>query len=275
MKNTFAWGLGLIMILLVLAIFFIMGLAVGVSSQGLLAFGNDTLSAWVSALATVCIAVLTIVLAKETWALRRIQLLQIEQIRKDSIKPSISLYLKSSPVSFNFIDVHIVNSGVSTAQNIKFKFENKSKDAQDVYDYLQEQFSKLVILNNGISSLGAGEKRSSYLFSFIELNDKFGEKSFGYITEVDIDFQDIEGKVYKSKSYFNFSEYKGISELGGGEPLYKISSTLEKVQKEIGQFTNGFKKLKADIYTSDDRKKKREELEKQREAITNKQIENS
>ena len=120
------------MSVLVVAIFFLLGLSVGMSSQGLVAFGNDTLSAWVSAIATVVIALLTIFLAKETWELRRVQLSQIEQIRKDSIKPSVSLYLKSSPVSVNLIDIHIINDGRGTAQNIKFKFTNKSKDAQDV-----------------------------------------------------------------------------------------------------------------------------------------------
>ena len=267
MKNIFAWGIGLTMIILVVAIFFIMGLAVGVSSQGLLATGNDTLSAWVSALATVCIALLTIFLAKETWELRRVQLSQIEQIRKDSIKPSVSLYLKSSPVSFNFIDVHIINGGVGTAQNIKFKFTNKSKDAQEVYDYLQEQFSKLVILSNGISSLGGGEMRTSYVFSFIELHKKFSEKSFEYFAEVDIEFQDIEGKTYTSKSHFNFMEYKGISDLGG-DPVHKISSTLEKIQKNIGRFASGKKRLRTDMYTSDDRKKEQEKLENQMKEIS-------
>lgn len=250
------------MITLVIGIFFIMGLAIGASSQGSLTFGNDTLSSWVSALATVCIALLTIVLAKETWELRRVQLSQIEQIRKDSIKPSVSLYLKHSPVSFNFMDVHVINSGVGTAQNIKFKFMNKSKNAQDVYDYLQGQFGKLVILSNGISSLGAGEKRTSYVFSFIELRNKFGPKSLEYLAEVDIEFQDIEGKTYTSVSYFNFSEYTGISKLGS-DPVHKISSTLEKIQKEIGHFASGFKKLRTDIYTSSDRQKEKEEMEKQ------------
>lgn len=260
MKNIFAWGIGLTMIVLVVAIFFIMGLAVGVSSQGLEASGNDTLSAWVSALATLCIALLTIFLAKETWELRRVQLSQIEQIRKDSIKPSVNLYLKSSPVSVNLIDLYIINSGVGTAQNIKFKFMNKSKDAQDVYDYLQEKFSKLVILSNGISSLGAGEKRTSYLFSFLDIGSKYGDKLFEYFAEVDIEFQDIEGKTYTSKSHFKFMEYKGISEFGGGDPLHKISSTLEKIQKDVDNFSKGYKKLRTDIYTSDDRKKEQEQI---------------
>ena len=250
------------MSVLVVAIFFLLGLSVGMSSQGLVAFGNDTLSAWVSAIATVVIALLTIFLAKETWELRRVQLSQIEQIRKDSIKPSVSLYLKSSPVSVNLIDIHIINDGRGTAQNIKFKFTNKSKDAQDVYDYLQEEFNKLVILSNGISSLGAGENRTSYLFSFLEIGDKFGDKLFEYFAEVNIEFKDIEGKTYTSKSHFKFMEYKGISNFGG-DPVHKISSTLEKIQKVITNFANSSKRLKTDIYTSDDRKKELEKLEKQ------------
>ena len=104
MKNKFTWGIGLLMIGLIVAIFFILGLSLGMSSQGLVTFGKDTLSAWVSAIATVVIASLTIFLAIETWKLRGVQLKQIEQIRKDSIKPSVSLYLKSSPVSFNIIE---------------------------------------------------------------------------------------------------------------------------------------------------------------------------
>ena len=259
MKNKFTWGIGLLMIGLIVAIFFIFGLSLGMSSQGLVTFGKDTLSAWVSALATVVIASLTIVLAIETWKLRGIQLKQIEQIRKDSIRPSVSLYLKSSPVSFNIIDIHIANDGAGTAQNIKFKFTNKSKDAQEVYDHLQEEFSKLVILSDGISSLGAGEKRTSFLFSFLEISKKFGDKLFEYFAEIDIEFQDMEGKPYTSKSHFKFMEYKGISNFGK-DPVHKISSSLEEIQKAITNFSNGSKKLKTDIYTSDDRQKTFEKI---------------
>ena len=264
MKNIFGWFVSSIMIILILAIFFIIGLAVGINSQGLLEFASDTLSAWVAALATVCIAILTIFLAKETWTLRRIQLSQIEQIRKDSIKPSVSLFLKSSPESLNLVDVHIINNGAGTAQNIKFKFINKSNDAQDVYDDFNQRYGELVMLSNGISSLGVGEERTSYLFSFLELNQKFGDRGFEYISEIDIEFQDIEGTTYTSKSHFNLSEYKGVSEIGDGEPLHNISSTLKKIQKDIGHLTNGRKKLKSDIYTSVDREKDQERLRKAR-----------
>ena len=259
MKNKFTWGIGLLMVGLIGAICFILGLSLGMGSQGLVAFGNDTLSAWVSAIATVVIALLTIFLARETWKLRGVQLKQIEQIRKNSIKPSVSLYLKSSPVSVNIIDIHIANDGAGTAQNIKFKFTNKSLDAQEVYDHLQERVSKLVILSDGISSLGAGEKRTSFLFNFFEISKKFDDKLFEYFAEIDIEFQDVEGKTYTSKSHFKFMEYKGISNFGE-DPVHKISSSLKEIQKVITSFSNGSKKLKADIYTSDDRQKTLEKI---------------
>lgn len=273
--NKTAWALGTIMFILVLIIFFILGLSVGAGSQGSFTFTTDTISAWVAALATVTIAVLTIFLAKETWALRLMQLSQIEQIRKDSIKPSVNLFLKNAPIAFNFIDVHIVNNGMGVAQNIKFTFINKNNETQDVFDYLQEEYNKLTILKNGISSLGANENRLSYLFSFIELHKKFKEKALEYIAEVDIEFEDIEGQKYYSKSFLNFTEYKGVTELGGGDPIYKISTSLDKIQKDISHFASGHKKIKADVYTKEDRDKKREERDKKMDEIRQRQNESS
>jgi len=264
MKNKSFLVFGSIMLILVIVIFFIIGLSVGAGSQNPVAFTNDTMSAWVAALATVCIAILTIFLAKETWELRLIQLSQIEQIRKDSIKPSVNIYLKPSPSAFSSIDVHINNSGAGVAQNISFSFINKSKETQDIFDHLQTEFSKLVILNNGIWSLSAGEKRTSYLFSFIDLHEKFGDRALDYMAEIDIQFQDLEKKKYSSKSYFNFTEYKGIYGPDGGEPIYKISKTLEKMQKDIGSLITGSKKIKADIYTSSDRRKEKKAHEERR-----------
>jgi hypothetical protein len=265
MKSVFGWIIGVIMVVLLIAIIFVMGFSVGKQFQAPVSLAADSLSAWVSALATVCIAVLTILLAKETWALRVIQLAQIEQIRKDAIRPGINLYLKQTAVAFNFIDLHVANSGPGVALNVTFSFTNGSPETQDVYDFLQEKFQELAILRNGISSLGAGEHRTSYLFSFVELHEKFKDRALEHVAEVDIKYQDVEGNLYHSKAHLNFTEYKGISELGGGDPLYKISSTLEKMQKEIGNLTSGYRKLKTDVYTSRDRAKEREELLKQRE----------
>lgn len=275
MQNKSGWIFGTIMALIVLVIFFLIGLSVGVGSQGGLTFSDDTLSAWVSALATVCIAILTIFLAKETWSLRNIQLSQIEHIRKDSIKPNIDLYLKSSPAAFSFIDVHIINNGTGSAQNVIFTFENKNTKETEVFEHVVSLFKKLNILKNGISSLGVNEKRSGFVLNFIELNQTHKDIIFDANIIVNIEYEDIEGDKYKSKTTMNFSEFLGITELGGGDPLYKISSILEKIQKDIGHFSSGFKKLKTDVYTNEDRKKEREQWEERRNNMTASKNENS
>ncbi len=268
------WVISSLLLIILLPIVFIIGIQVGISIEGSVSLSQDNLSSWVAALSTVVIAVLTIVLAKETWSLRLIQLSQIEEIRRSSIKPSIGLYLKQNPVGFNFIDVHIENNGSGIAQNVKFKFKNVNNSASDVFESLSKKISQLVILNDGISSLSSGEKRSSFLFSFIDLHSEFGDKALECIIEVDIKFKDIEGTKYSSKSLFNFAEYKGISQLGGGDSLRKISSHLEKMQKDIGHITSGFKKIKTDVYTRKDRKIEEQEweenIEQYQKKLTNK-----
>lgn len=268
------WIFGSLTVLLMLPVVFIIGLLVGINIESSIKLSQDNLSSWVSAFATVIIAFLTIVLAKETWGLRLIQLSQIEQIRKDSLKPSVSLFLKSSPEGFNFIDIHVSNNGPGTAQNVEFKFINRSKDTVEVYEHLLNDLNRLAILEKGISSLSANEQRSSYLFSFIDFHNKFKEKALECVIEVEITFEDIEGSKYLSKSFFNFNEYKGISSLGG-DPLREIASNIEKIQKDIGHFATGFRKIKADVYTSEDRKVERENWEKRRAEHLQDQADNS
>lgn len=273
-KSKGRWIIGgSITALLLLPTVFIAGLIAGVHIKESISLTMDSLSSWVSAIATVAIAILTIVLAKETWALRFIQLTQMEQIRKDSLKPSIGLYLKANPAAgFNFVDIHIANNGVGVAQNIKFIFKNINDDTQDVYECLLEQLNKLIILEKGINSLSPGEGRTSYVFSFIDLHQMFGERTMECVVEVIIEFEDIEGKKYSSKSFFNFAEYKGMSQLGDSEPLHRISKHLEKIQTDIGHLTSGYKRIKADVYSSKDRQEEREK--QRREFFKEQQIEN-
>lgn len=256
------WIIGSIIVLMLLPIVFIAGLIIGINVDGSITLTQDNLSSWVAAFATVVIAVLTVVLAKETWSLRNIQLNQIEHIRKDGIKPNIDLYLKSSPAAFSFMDVHIVNNGSGSAQNVTFTFENKNTEETAVFEHVVSLFKKLNILKNGISSLGVNEKRSGLVLNFIELNTTHKDIIFDTNIVVNIVYEDIEGDKYSSKVTMNFSEFLGITELGGGDPLYKISSSFEKLQKDFNSFSKGnsSSKIKVETYTSKDRKKSKEEM---------------
>lgn len=259
--NKSGWVFAGIMALLLLLISFVIGLSVGAASHSDIVSSDDSLSAWISALATVCIAVLTIFLAKETWALRQVQISQIETIRKESIKPYVTLFLKKSTAGFNLPNVHIVNNGKGGAQNIRFKFSSRIPDSKDVYDHITEYFLKLSMIKNGISSLAAGESRTSYIFSFYELHDALSDRSLTYSADIDIDYEDYEGESFHSKIVLDFAEYRGLVEIGD-DALQKMSASLDKLQQVIGQLTTGFKRFKTDVYTSSDRQKEAESLTK-------------
>lgn len=265
------------MLIVLLVTFSLIGYFFGTQASGDITLTQELLPAWVAALATVSIALLTIFLAKETWELRQIQLLQIDQIRRDSIKPSINFFIKSSPAAYQFMDVFVRNSGTGPATNIQFRFRRKDESDKEVFEYLQEEFTKLAIIKNGIASLAPEETRTSYVFSFLDLGGKFKDKWFNCDIDIDISFKDIEGTDYQSTSTIYLSEYKGVSELGGGDPIHKISSILEKIERNFSHLTTGFRKIKTDVYTSEDRRIEAEEWEAERAArkeksAANKQI---
>ena len=254
-------ALGAVVILLI-------GIAVGEGAHGNLGFSTDTLSSWVAALATTAIAILTVILAKETWALRRLQLDQIEQIRKDALKPAVSVALRSSRHGLSFMNVHISNKGAGIARNIRFRFVNCNPDAEDVFNSLQQHIEKLTILSEGISALAAGEELNSFLFSFIDLTGKYGDRSFQYFAEVHIDYEDIEGTKYTSVAHWKFREQEGITELGG-DPIVTLSDAVGKIEKSIDKLVTGWSRLEANIYTRDDRAQERKDREERFEQMRN------
>jgi hypothetical protein len=245
-----------IMATLILAIFFIIGLAVGIGANEKVIFTNDTMSAWVSALATVCIAMLTIFLAKETWNLRTLQQHQIEELRKEALRPNVELYLESNRASFQFMDVHIENSGNGPARNIFFSLRNISEaDQESTGNKVIDQLNSLSMFSKGIVSLVAGKRRSSFVFSFIELSEELGEAAFGIKLEILISYSDYEGRMYQSTSILDFSEYKGIHELGGGDPAYQTYQELKKLREIFDGFKGNMpsKRLSVDVWSAEDR----------------------
>ena len=118
------------------------------------------------------------------------------------------------------------------------------------------------MIKSGISSLGPGESRVSYIFSFYDLHGKLNDRALTYSAGIDIDYEDYEGAKFHSHVVLDFSEYKGASEIGGGDALEKIATSLEKIQKDVSGFATGMKKLQSDIYTSEDRARQAELVKK-------------
>lgn len=251
--------------LLLVPVMFIIGLVIGINIYGNISLSTDTMSSWISAISTVAIAVLTFILARETWYLRLAQIKQINELRKEAIRPNLEFYLLSAPASFQFMNVHIENNGKGVARNIKFTFSGENnapftENEQSVVDKLHE----LNILRNGMLALGSGKQRTSFIFSFIELADKMGDDAFDIRINVSMTYEDSEGRAYKSDSVVDFSEFKGVREIGGGDPTYNLYQETKKI-REIFQSAQGgmsSKRINVNSFSSQDRKDEQEAIRK-------------
>lgn len=257
------WIIGSLLALLLLPATFVAGLVLGNNIASETTLANDSLSAWVAALATLAIAVLTFILALETWKLRRAQDQQLMDIRKHSIQPQMELYLESSRQSFQFMNLHVENVGRGMAKDITFKISNSGQEP-DVEKEIENSLKKLNLIKNGMTSLGVERSRKSFIFSFIDLFKKH-QSVFDACLNITITYKDVEGNVYTTESIIDLSEYKGITELGNGHPLYNLSKNVEATRNLVESMTKGQKALNVNIHTKSDRDERSALLKKQHE----------
>ena len=251
---------------------FIAGLIFGTELNTAIVLTSDSLSSWVGAIATVSIAVLTFILAKETWHLRISQIAQLNEIRKESMRPNVVVSLQPSMVSITFWDVIIQNLGKGIAQNVKFSFKNTDgSNATEENNHLVKVFNKLTLFENGCSSLGLGQTIKSFLLGFGDLERDVGEDNvFNQRIRLEIYFEDAEGAPYKNSLDIDFADIKGISTLGGAtDPIYSVFKEIEKLRKVFEPvFKSGNKRLKVDSYNTDDRAIEREQqIEREEEYL--------
>ena len=219
-----------IIVLLAFTVAFILGVSIGAGSQGEIEFTKDTLSSWVASVSTFWIAILTIVIAKDSRDMRLLQTKQIESARKLAMRPNIDIQLKSSSADVNSIEIQIVNNGNGVARNIKFEFENEDTNAEDVYLFVQGKIEKLSMLSQGLGSLAAGENRVSYLFNGYQIAAAH-QNIFEYKSKVLIRFEDLEGEGFTSFSWLSYGEFEGRSL--SPTPIMKVSENLEKIEQAL------------------------------------------
>ena len=127
MKNINSKEINIIPFLITIMFFsapilLIIGIIIGNSQFFNINFATDSISSWVTAIATAVLACLTFVLAYETWNLRLSQIKQLEELKRENIRPNVSIQLENSLADVNFIDLKISNLGKGIARKISFKF---------------------------------------------------------------------------------------------------------------------------------------------------------
>lgn len=256
--------LTIVVLVLILPLAFIGGIVLGGSVQGNIKLTADSLSSWISALATAAIAVLTFILAKETWYLREAQTRQLAQLQQDAIKPFIDFSLVHCKASFHLIEVKIANYGQGIAKNVKFKLVNVSEgiDGAEKNPIVKALFS-LGAVSNGISNLGIGQVYKSFVFGFLDVIREIGEQeTFSTKFAIEISYFDIRNNEYKNIVLLDMSSFEGTIEIGGGDPLYKISNNLEKIVDWMNALTRGSsRRISVNSYNNADRMRERKSIE--------------
>lgn len=239
---------------IVAPLLFILGLVVGNHLQGNASLTADSISSWLSAIATVAIAILTFILAKETWYLREAQIRQLDELKRENIRPNVGVQLESSPVGMNFVNVKISNLGKGIARKIVIKFVDRAGNevAKDV-DLVVEKFRKLAMFRQGIQTMGIGQEISSFVFSFIDLGKELNGDIFKPYLQINIDFEDVEGNLYSNSFTIDFAQYEGISELGG-DPLHQMATEIKKIREQLGKVAGqNAGRIGVDVFNSEDR----------------------
>jgi len=258
---------------------FIGGMIVGGYLHVDFTLSADSASSWVSAIATVSIAVLTFILAKETWYLRAAQLEQLEQLRLDSIRPSVDFAFKISKVSVHLLELEIKNNGKGIAQNVSFEFKPVGDNLELIDNPIIEKLKELGAIKHGIATLGVEQTYTTFVLSFYDMMQDIGEEeTFSTRFIVEISFADANGHLYSNKVTIDFSEYIGVVEVGGGDPSHKISKSLEKIASWAESLTRGSsKRISVETYNAEEREKEKErweEIRQERQAQRDQQNQN-
>ncbi|MEQ9011360.1 hypothetical protein [Algiphilus sp.] len=258
-----------VLALLSLPAVFLFGLMVGSGFRFSSLADPANLALWVSAGATLAIAILTIVLAKETWLLRLFQLRQLEAIRKASIRPQIDIYLSRSPTSFNVMNVVVENTGSGLARNIRFGIVGSNNGLlTNAESAVAEKLESLSFVASGIQALAPQRSKRSFLFIVQDIFGKHREDFFKICLRIQITYEDSEGDPQESTAIWDFGEMEGASEMGYGDPVDKAARQLEKISdtlQRVGRGSSG-DRLGVNVYTNKDREQERQEWEEQHEA---------
>jgi hypothetical protein len=192
-------------------------------------------------ISTVAYAILTRSLVSETKKMREVQ-----------TEPRIEITLRPLDYAINIVRLHVRNIGLGPATNVKFT-SNVTSGGEGAEKLLGE-FNKANFLKMGLKYFGPGHDLYS---GYTQITKDF-EAKIGAVLTYGITYESVTGNKYSNQITIDISELKGMNQLGKPN-LYAIAQSIEAIQKEFSQVVSGFKRIRADVYTSEDRD--REEAE--------------
>ena len=197
---------------------------------------------------TAVVTISTVAYAILTWSL----VSETKKMREVQTEPRIEITLKPLDYAINIVRLHVRNIGLGPAKNVKFTSNVASGGAGA--EKLLGEFNKANFLKTGLKYFGPGHELHS---GYTQITQDFDAK-IASVFIYDIEYESVTGKKHSDQITIDVSELKGMNQLGKPN-LYAIAQSIENIQKDFSHVVSGFKKIHADVYTSEDRD--REEAE--------------
>ncbi|MFA0607507.1 hypothetical protein, partial [Vibrio amylolyticus] len=195
-------------------------------------------------LSTVVYAVLTGKLVSETRMMREVQ-----------TEPKLQITLESFDFAMHITRLKIQNIGLGPSKNLKFTCSVIS--GGDSGQRLLEDFTKTNFFKTGLRYFGPTQVLHSY---YSDTTEDF-EGKISSILSFKLSYESSTGKTYEDEFLIDMSELKSDYRLGKPN-FYSMAQSLEKIQKDFHHISTGFKKIKVDSFTSEDRQLEREIMQK-------------
>ncbi|MCS5693981.1 hypothetical protein NZK33_18650 [Cyanobium sp. FGCU-6] len=207
-----------------------------------------------SVLFSAAVTVATVVYAILTWKL----VTETRLLREAQTEPRIEIMAQPFETAFNLLRLQVRNTGLGPAHRLRFRI--KVIDGGEPAERMLDELTKPNFFAKGLEYFGPGQERFS---AFTDMTVDFNVK-VAAIFEVRIRYESATRKRYEEMVVIDMAEWKGAQQLGTPS-LYKIANSIDKIQRDIGHFATGFRRLRIDAYTQVDRDRESNEIFKRYE----------
>lgn len=210
----------------------------------------STIFSGIVMLATVIYAILTASLVTETRRMREVQ-----------TEPRMEVTASPREEFVNIITLRVKNIGLGPAYGLRFVLRGEAQTSGE--NELIKDFSRSQFLSKGLRYLGPGQELQS---GFTQMTNNFEEKIKARLA-VEVTYSSASGKSYADTVPIHLDEFEGYGSIGTPH-LYSIAKSLEKIERNAEHLASGFRHLRVDTYTNEDRERDREEWEQRHRTIT-------
>lgn len=179
-------------------------------------------------------------------------------MREVQTEPKLQVTVSSLDFAINLVRLHVRNVGLGPALNVTFKPKVLAGGLSA--EKLLSEFTDVNFFSVGLKHFGPGQERVS---AYTQLTEDHDNKMTSVLA-IDVTYNSATGKSYRDSLVVDMSELKGSYQLGKPH-AYAIAQSLENIQKDIHHLTTGFYRIKANIYTSEDRTEESAEAQARRE----------